>query len=129
MLSHFENSTELLYYVQCKFLKSPELGKYSKLWEQGTAPKCNLYISILVFYLGSQITGLLQWLPSLPGQRRTVVLTRRLPCVTPWQSGTCPLVTPDTLFRHYHCCSSETCSTCSVAALEITVNVQKAKCC
>ena len=73
------------------------------------------YPPTLLFYLRPQSPGLLQRLPSLPGRRRTVVLTHRLPCVTPWQSGICPLVTPETLVRHSHCCvawSLENCSTC-----------------
>ena len=73
------------------------------------------YPPTLVFHLVPRSPGLLQRLPSLPGRRRTVVLTHRLPCVTPWQSGICPLVTPETLVRHSHCCvawSLENCSTC-----------------
>ena len=65
------------------------------------------YPPILVFHLVPRSPGLLQRLPSLPGRRRTVVLTHRLPCVTPWQSRICPLVTRETSVRHSHC-SSET---------------------
>ena len=73
------------------------------------------YPPTLVFHLVPRSPELLQRLPSFPGWRRTVVLTHRLPCVTPWQSRICPLVTPETLVRHSHCCvawSLENYSTC-----------------
>ena len=84
----------------------------------------------LLFYLRPQSPGLLQRLPSLPGRRRTVVQTRRLPCVTPWQSRICPLVTRETSVRHSHSCVAwrlETCLSCSVAALLITTEAVRSE--
>jgi hypothetical protein len=90
----------------------------------------HFFPTTLSFYLRLKSPGLLQRLPSLPGRSRTVVLTHRLPCVTPWQSRICPLVTQETFVRHSHSCVAwrlENWLPCSVAALLITAEAVRSE--